>query len=45
MIPANMIINMSLIYEQHENWTTYTHQQLSAYTHEQLRNGVDDNGK
>lgn len=45
VVPANMVLEVTLIYEQHENWTAHTHQQLSAYTHEQLRNGVNNNGK
>lgn len=45
VVPANMVLEVTLIYEQHENWTAYTHKQLSAYTHEQLRNGVNNNGK
>ncbi|MBQ8765395.1 MAG: DUF2313 domain-containing protein [Clostridia bacterium] len=40
VVPANMVINLYLIYEQNKNWSTYTHEQLSAYTHHVLRNGV-----
>ena len=44
VIPANMIIDVSLMYIQNQALSTYTHGQMSAYTHEQLRNGVMNNG-
>ena len=40
VVPANMVINLYLIYEQNKNWYGYTHEQLKAYTHNELRNGV-----
>lgn len=36
--PANMIIDLSLLYNQHLTLDGFTHSQLSAYTHDQLRN-------
>ena len=39
IVPANMIIDLSLMYNQHQLWNPYTHEQLSeSYTHYQLRN-------
>lgn len=40
MAPENMIIDLSLLYNQHSALANFTHAQLSAYTHEQLRNEV-----
>jgi hypothetical protein len=40
VVPANMIIDISLLYNKNQTLHSYTHKQLSAYTHEQLRNGV-----
>lgn len=45
MIPANMIIDLSLLYNQHKTLGSFTHRQLSAYTHNQLRNEVLVNGE
>ncbi len=45
VVPANMIIDVSLLYNQNYIFNTYTHEQLSAYTHNQLRNEVVNNGK
>lgn len=42
IVPANMVLDLHLIYEQHKTWSEYTHEQLSAYTHEVLRNGVNE---
>lgn len=39
-VPANMIIDLSLLYNQHSTLAGFTHSQLSGYTHEQLRNEV-----
>lgn len=44
MIPANMVIDLSIKYNPHEDLRTYTHEQLNAYTHEELRNEVFANG-
>ncbi len=40
IVPANLIIDLSLLYNQHITLAKYTHSQLAAYTHEQLRNEV-----
>lgn len=40
MIPANMILVVTLRYNQHFTLARLTHGQLSAFTHEQLRNEV-----
>lgn len=40
VIPANMIIELSLIYNQHEILAQYTHSYLSQFTHYELRNEV-----
>lgn len=42
VIPANMIIDCSLMYNQNEKFTSYTHQELSSYTHQEIRNGGFD---
>lgn len=39
-IPANIIIDLSLKYNQHKTLQTLTHQQMAAYTHDELRNEV-----
>jgi hypothetical protein len=39
-VPANMIIDLSLIYNQHSLLSSFTHNQLSNYTHYKLRNEV-----
>ena len=41
IVPANMVIDLSLKYKQHEAITKYTHEELQKFTHEQLRNEVD----
>ena len=38
--PADMIVDVSLLYNQHVNLGKLTHAQLSEYTHDQLRNEV-----
>jgi hypothetical protein len=43
MIPANMVLVVTLRYNQHFTLAGFTHKQLSAYTHEQLRNEVLNN--
>lgn len=40
VVPANLTIDLSLLYNQHQDFTVYTHAQLVAYTHDQLRNEV-----
>lgn len=44
VVPANMVIDVSLLYNKNEQLSVYTHEQLSAYTHEELRNEVVNNG-
>lgn len=38
--PANLIINVTLLYNTHSDLSSYTHAQLSAYTHHGLREEV-----
>ncbi|VUZ28543.1 Uncharacterised protein [Acetobacterium wieringae] len=38
--PANMVIDLSLLYNQYSTISPFTHAHLSAYTHHQLRNEV-----
>jgi hypothetical protein len=38
--PANLIINLTLEYNQHQTLKPFTHAQLQAWTHYQLRNEV-----
>ncbi len=45
MIPANMVLNLSLLYNQHQTLSKFTHGQLSAYTHRQLREELLEDGK
>jgi len=40
IVPANMIIDLSLLYNQHSTLANFTHSQLSTFTQEQLRNEV-----
>ena len=40
VVPANMVINLFLIYEQNKTYNKNTHAQLKSYTHNELRNGV-----
>ena len=40
IIPANMIINLTLMYNQHLTLKPFTHAYLQSYTHNQLRNEV-----
>jgi hypothetical protein len=39
-VPANMVIDLSLRYNQHGTLSQFTNGQLKAYTHGQLRNEV-----
>lgn len=39
-IPQNMIIDLSLLYNQHSTLAQFTHSQLATFTHDQLRNEV-----
>ena len=40
IVPANMIIDCSLMYNQNKMFNSYTHEQLKAFTHDELRNEV-----
>lgn len=40
VVPADMVIDLSLKYNQHYKFATFTHEQLQNFTHEQLRNEV-----
>lgn len=40
VVPCNIAIDLSLLYNQYSSLTKYTHKQLSAYTHGQLRREV-----
>ena len=39
-VPANLVLDLSLLYNQHLTLSPYTHRQLSAYTYDRLRNEV-----
>lgn len=38
VIPCNLLLDMSLLYNQHQTLAHYTHGELADYTHDQLRN-------
>ncbi len=40
VFPANMVLDLSLLYNQHGTVGQLTHGQIKAYTHDQLRNEV-----
>ena len=40
VVPANMVVDLSLLYNQHSTLGRHTHRQLAAYTHRHLRNEV-----
>lgn len=40
MVPANLAVDLSLMYNQHIKFSAFTHAQLAAYSHDQLRNEV-----
>lgn len=44
MAPANMVVSCTLMYNQNEMFTHFTHAQLAAYTHNQLKSEVFPNG-
>ena len=44
IVPANMIIDLDLLYNQHSMFAGYTHAELAAYTHQQLRDEVITHG-
>lgn len=43
VVPANMIIDLSLLYNQHQTVGRFTHAQLHAWTHEHIRSEVLSN--
>lgn len=44
IVPANMVIDLDLLYNQHSMYDGYTHAELAAYTHQQLREEVTTHG-
>ena len=40
VVPANIVIDLSLLYNQHKALAHFTHGHLRGYTHKQLRNEV-----
>lgn len=44
IVPANMVIELSLKFNQHETLAQYTHSYLKQFTQYQLRNEVISNG-
>ena len=44
VVPSNMVIDVSLMYNQHKAFSKYTNAHMAAYTHHQLRNEVMNNG-
>ncbi|KAF5056857.1 hypothetical protein DSECCO2_363050 [anaerobic digester metagenome] len=44
IVPENLIIDLSLLYNQHVTLSAFTHAQLAAYSHYRLRNEVLPNG-
>ena len=40
VVPANLIVDLSLKYNQHKQYESFTHDSLTTYTHERLRNEV-----
>lgn len=44
IVPANLVIQLSIIYNTHEVLHAFTHGELHAYTHYQLRNEVLTDG-
>ena len=45
IVPANLVIDLSLLYNQHQNLADFSYGRLAAYTHDQLRNEVISNGE
>lgn len=35
--PANILLDMDLLYNTHEVLSAFTHEQLAAFTHDQMR--------
>ena len=45
VVPLNLEISLSLLYNRHSLLAGYTHAQLADYTHEQLRSEVHSSGQ
>lgn len=45
VVPANLVIDLSLLYNQYQYLSGFSHGILAGYTHEQLRNEVVSNGE
>ena len=37
IIPANMILNITIVYTTHDHMTIHTHDELSVYTHDEIK--------
>ena len=44
VVPANMVIDLDLLYNQHSDFDGFTHKELEVYTHQQLRDEVINRG-
>ena len=44
IVPENLVLDLSLMYNQHQTLAAFTHAQLAAYTHYFLRNEVRPHG-
>lgn len=44
VVPANIVVDLSLMYNQHKDVARFTHAQLHVMTHEQIRSEVLTNG-
>ncbi|WP_418927006.1 putative phage tail protein [Dysosmobacter sp.] len=44
IVPENLVLDLSLMYNQHQTLAAFTHAQLAAYTHYFLRNEVLPHG-
>ena len=44
IVPANMVIDLDLLYNQHSDFDGLTLEELSVYTHQQLRDEVISHG-
>jgi hypothetical protein len=40
IVPADMVIDLTIKYNQHNKFTTFTHEDMQNFTHERLRNEV-----
>lgn len=37
IVPANMILNITIVYTTHDHMTIHTHDELSVYTHDEIK--------